>query len=115
MTFLRQHWQHALLNLLVIYGLYTILLLDASRDFAVLVAYLPVSLLFLGFAFGCHKGFKWAYLLLVGLLLVPAVALTYLGHRTSGGELFLYVFISTIGQVLGWVMRWIVLFLRRGG
>lgn len=113
MALIRQYWQHALLHLLVIYGLYTSLLMDISRDFVFLVAYIPVSLLFLGFIFGCHKGFKWSYLLLVGLILLPAVGLTYFSHRSSGNEFFLYLLVAGLGQLMGWVIRSIILYFKK--
>ncbi len=113
MAFLRKNWIPLLVNLIVILALYILMSQESSNLFVYLIAFLPVSLLFLAFLFTCYRGFKWQYTLTVLVILLPGVAYTYLTKQSTATEVFLYLFIVFIGQLLGLGMRSVVYFFKK--
>lgn len=112
MTFIRQNWVHLVLDAAVIYILYILMAQESSNVLVFAAAYIPVSLLFLSFAFGCHRGIKWQYMFMVATLLLPAAVYTYLTHLTAGPEIVIYLIIILLGQLMGFGMRSVINFFR---
>lgn len=110
--FFQKNWLHLLLNGLVLYLLYLLMQGDRDRALVYLIAYVPVTLLFAAFIFACHRGFKWAYVLSVSLILLPALAWSVLTQISTGGEILLYLALTIIGQLLGLGMRTVFRFFR---